>query len=43
MPDDHWSSGGDDRGRLFNFVLLEEDDFLEDLDPQGSYAERGAW
>ena len=39
MPDDHWSSGGDDRGKAS--TLLRRKSCWRTFDPQGSYAERG--
>ena len=40
MPDDHWSSGGDNRGRASTLFCWRRSCWRT-FDPQGSYAERG--
>ena len=41
MPDDHWSSGGDDRGRALTSFYWRRRSYWRTFDPQGLYAERG--
>ena len=40
-PDDHWSSGGDDRGRASTSFSWRRRSYWRTFDPQGSYTERG--